>query len=193
MLQDMLTGDVGVADVEARAQMVARALAAAGFRPITRHKFVALRAGKVLWEEEQENLTTYAGLADMLSKYWKGAAYTAAFFVGLKGTGTIAGGDTSASHAGWTEVSAYTATTRPALTLGAVTSGATGSVDNSASPASFAINAANTVVAGAFVATSNAKGSTTDIIVGASDFAASRTLQSGDTLNCTTTLTAVTG
>lgn len=193
MLQDLLTGDVGVADVETRARMVARALAGAGFRPITRHKIVCLREGKVLWEEEQENLTTYAGLAHMLTNYWKGNAYTAAFFVGLKGAGTIAGGDTSASHAGWTEVTAYSAGTRPALTLGDVTTGATSSVDNSAAPASFTCNAANTVVAGAFVATSSAKGSTSDTIIGASDFSASRTLQSADVLNVTTTLTAVTG
>lgn len=193
MLQDLLTGDVGVADVETRARMVARELAAHGFRPITRHKIVALRAGKVIWEEEGENLTTNAGLAHMLTNYWKGSAYTAAFYVGLKGAGTIAGGDTSASHAGWTEVTAYAAATRPALTLGTVTTGATSSVDNSASVAAFSINAANTVVAGAFVATSSAKSSTSDTVIGASDFAASRTLQSGDTLNCTISLTAVTG
>ncbi|MCJ2073418.1 hypothetical protein MKK75_32325 [Methylobacterium sp. J-030] len=193
MLQDLLTGDVGVADVESRAQLVARALAGAGFRPITRHKIVCVRDGRVMWEEEGENLTTYAGLAHMLTNYWKGNAYTAGFFVGLKGSGTIAGGDTSASHAGWSEVQAYAAGTRPALTLGAVTTGATSSVDNSAAPASFSINAANTAVSGAFVATSSAKGSTTDTIIGASDFAASRTLQSGDTLNTTITLTAVTG
>ena len=114
MLNNLLTGDLGVADVETRANMVAGALAGAGCRPITRHKIVCLREGEVLWEEEGENLTTYAGLAHMLTNYWKGSAYTAAFFVGLKGSGTIAGGDTSASHAGWTEVTAYAAGTRPA-------------------------------------------------------------------------------
>ena len=193
MLKDLLTGDLGIADIETRAAMVARELARAGFRPITRHRYTCLRAGKVVWEEEAENLTTNAGLALMLSTFWKGNAYTAAFYVGLKGSGTIANSDTSASHAGWSEVTAYAAANRPALTLGAVSGTTTASVDNSASVASFAINANGTGVSGAFVATSNSKGSTTDTIIGAADFAAARTLQSGDTLNVTTTMTAVTG
>ena len=58
MLQDLLTGDLGVADVETRADMVAHALSRAGFRPITRHKIACLRNGKVIWVEEGENLTT---------------------------------------------------------------------------------------------------------------------------------------
>lgn len=193
MLKELLTGDVGVADLDARARLVARELAGAGFRPITRHKFVALREGKVVWTEETENLTTYAGLAYMLTNFWKGNGYTAAFYVGLVGSGTIAGSDTSASHSGWSEVTAYTAANRPALTLGSVTSGATSSVDNSASAAPFAINANSTAISGAFVATSNSKGSTTDVIIGASAFAASRTLQSGDSLNVTVSLSATTG
>ena len=192
-LQSLLSGDVGVADVEARARLVARELAAAGFRPIVRHKYVCLRDGKVLWEDEAENLTTNAGLALMLSTFWKGSAYTAAFYVGLKGSGTIANADTSASHAGWSEVTAYAAANRPSLTLGAVSGTTTASLDNSASPASFAINAANTAVSGAFVATSNAKGSTTDTIIGAADFAAARTMQANDQLNVTCSLSAVTG
>ncbi|MBE7202565.1 MAG: hypothetical protein INR70_32845 [Parafilimonas terrae] len=191
-LQDLLTGDVGVADVQARARMVARALAGAGLRPVTRHKIACLRDGKVIWEEEGENLTTYAGLAHMLTNYWKGNAWTAGFSVGLKSTGTIAGSDTSASHAGWSEVTAYAAANRPALVLGSVTAGATSSVDNSASPANFVMNAAVTV-AGAFVATSNTKGSTSDVVIGASDFAASRPLQPNDQLNVTVSLSAVTG
>ncbi|MBE7248110.1 MAG: hypothetical protein INR63_24460 [Actinomycetospora chiangmaiensis] len=192
-LQDLLTGDAGVADVESRAQMVARALAAHGFRPIVRHRYVCFRDGKVLWEDEAENLTTNAGLALMLSTFWKGSGYTAAFYVGLKGSGTIANADTSASHAGWSEVTAYAAANRPSLVLGSVSGTTTASVDNSASQANFAINANSTQVSGAFVATSNAKGSTTDTIVGAADFSAPRTMQSGDALNVTITASAITG
>lgn len=193
MIRDLLTGDVNAADIETRAAAVMHALTAAGFRPITRHHYVCRREGRIIWEEEAENLTTNAGLALMLSTFWKGSAYTASFFVGLKSSGTIANTDTSASHAGWTEVTAYADGTRPALTLGSVSGTTTASVDNSASPASFSINAANTSVSGAFVATSSAKGSTSDTIIGAADFAAARTMQSGDSLSVTTTLTAVTG
>src|SRR3712207_4389610 len=61
--------------------------------------------GNLKCAETTENLVTDEGLNDLLSKYFKGAAYTAAFFVGLKLAGTIAAADTAASHAGWTESS----------------------------------------------------------------------------------------
>lgn len=193
MLQELLAGDVGVADVETRAALAAQALAASGFRPKTVHNFECRGPdGELKWAEEVENLTTYAGLADMLSKYWLGANYTAAFYVGLKGTGTIAGTDTMASHAGWSEVTGYSQAARPTLTLGAVTSGATASVDNSANKATFSITASITA-AGAFVATNSTVGGTTGTLVGASDFSQPRTMGAGDSLTVTVTLTAVTG
>lgn len=141
--------------------------------------------GNIKWIEEIENLTTTVGLNDMLTQYWKGSAYTAAFYIGLKGTGTIAAADTAASHAGWTESTAYSNANRPALTLGTV---AAGSVDNSASLAVFNINATATI-AGAFIITNNTKGGTTGTLVGASDFASSRSVLSGDTLSVQFTLT----
>lgn len=139
--------------------------------------------GEVKWAEEVHNLVTNEGLNDVLSKYFKGSGYTAAFYVGLKATGTPAAGDTLASHAGWTEVSGYTGN-RQALSLGSVSGQ---SVDNSASKAAFAINATATVT-GAFVA-SVASG-TSGILYGAADFGTSRSVISGDTLNVTVTLTS---
>jgi hypothetical protein len=47
------------------------------------------------------------GKNDLLDKYFKGSAYTATWFLCLKGTGTAAVGDTLASHAGWAEVTPY--------------------------------------------------------------------------------------
>jgi len=173
---------------------VARALSGGAVMPRTFHTLQCIGPdGAVKWEETIENLTVNTGLADMLSRYWKGNAYTAAFYVGLKGSGTIAAGDTMASHAGWSEVQAYTQAGRPALAFGAVTGTTTASVDNAASPAAFGINAANTVVAGAFITTDATKGGTAGTLIGASDFAASRTMQAGDTLNVTTAMTNQSG
>lgn len=157
-----------------------------GFGLSTHYNVECLDAdGNVKWTDEFDNLVVNVGLDDVLDKYFKGAAYTASHFVGLKLAGTVAAADTMASHAGWLESSAYSNATRPALTLGTV---ASQSVDNSASKASFSINATATI-AGIFATTNNTKGGTTGILYGAGDFAAPRGVADGDTLNVTVTLT----
>lgn len=142
--------------------------------------------GNLKWREECHNLVVDAGLNDLLDKYFKGSAYTAAFYVGLKGEGTIAAADTLASHAGWTEFTDYSGN-RKALQLGSVSSK---SVSNSANKASFSISNSGTV-AGGFVAT--AESGTTGVLYGAADFGSARSVESGDTLNVTVTLTAADG
>lgn len=137
--------------------------------------------GKVKWRERIENLVTTVGKTDLIDKYFKGSAYTAGFFMGLKGTGTAAVGDTLASHAGWAEVTPY-AGNRPAITFGTTSAGS-----NTATAVSYTINATATV-AGAFVATVNT--GTAGTLYSAGDFAASRSVVSGDTLNSTLTVSA---
>lgn len=149
--------------------------------------------GKLKWEENFENLVTTVGKNDLLDKYFKGSAYTAAWFVSLidadTGWSAVAAGDTMASHAGWQEAATtnptYSNATRPALTLGTP---ASGSVDNTASVAAFTINATNSIK-GAFVTSVNTKDGTTGILYSAGAFAADRAVISGDTLNVTITLT----
>lgn len=146
------------------------------------------RHGNLLWEETVHNLTVDVGLNDILDKYWKGSGYTAAHFVGLTGhSPTVAPADTMASHAGWTEVTAYAEANRPALTLGAVSNK---SVDNSASKATFSINADNTQVGGAFVVTNSTKGGTAGTLIGCAPLSTNRTMGSGDTLSVTVTASA---
>lgn len=184
--------DIASPGLAAGGGLAAFAAAASAVLPRTVHTFECFDAVGVLrWREEVANLTTNAGLADMLSKYWKGAAYSAAFYVGLKGTGTIAAGDTMASHAGWSEVAPYGGA-RPALTLGSVTGTTTASADNSASKASYAITGSATI-AGAFVTTDATASGTAGTLIGASDFAASRAVLSGDTLNVTITVSNTSG
>ncbi len=145
--------------------------------------------GNVKWVEEFDNLVVTAGLNDNLDKYFKGSAYTAAFFVGITaGTPTFAAGDTMASHAGWTEVTAYAEANRQTLTLGSVSGG---SVNNSASKARITVNANGTVIGGAFVATNSTKGGTSGTLYGGGAFSAgNKTIDNGDTLDVTITLSA---
>lgn len=147
--------------------------------------------GRLKWEHFADNIVTNVGLDDLLDKYLKGSAYTAAFYVGLTdGTPTVAAGDTMASHAGWAEVVAYSEATREVLTLGTVSSQ---SVDNSASKASFSINANGTTIGGAFLTTDNTKSGTTGTLYSVVAFTAGdKSLDSGDTLNVTVTCTAAT-
>lgn len=139
--------------------------------------------GNLKWVEEVRNLVTNEGLNDLLNKYLKGSTYTAAWYVGLKGTGTIAAGDTLASHAGWSEITDYSGN-RQALTLGTVSSQ---SVDNSASKAVFTFTGSASVYGG-FVA--SASTGTSGTLYGAADFGTSRSVVASDVLNVTVTLTA---
>lgn len=137
--------------------------------------------GEVKWTETFRNLVTTVGKTDLIDKYFKGSAYTAAWFLGLKGTGTAAVGDTLASHAGWAEVNPYTGN-RPAISFGTTSGGS-----NTATAVSYSITGTATV-AGAFI--SSAASGTAGTLYSAGDFAASRSVISGDTLNVTMTVSA---
>lgn len=130
------------------------------------------------WREKVRNLVMTAGKTDIVDKYFKGSSYTAAWFMGLKGAGTIAAGDTLASHAGWSEVTPYSGN-RPGITWGSTSSGS-----NTASAVSYSITGTSTV-AGAFICT--VATGTSGVLYSCSDFAASRNVASGDTLNVTPT------
>lgn len=156
----------------------------------TRYEVICLGPdGREKWRDLFHNLVVNEGLDDSLDKHLEGSAYTAAWYVGLTaGTPTPAAGDTMASHAGWTEVTAYTEGTRPAAVWGVVSGQ---SVDNSASTADFSINANGTVIGGAFLVTSAVKGGAAGILYGIGAFSAgNKTLDSGDTLQVTVTATA---
>lgn len=181
-------------NIDAAATFGANVLRAAGLRMGVLMKSTYLFEaydpdGNFKWRHLTTNIVVNTGLDDILQEYFKGSTYTAAHFVGLTdGTPTVAAGDTMSSHVGWTEVTAYSEATREALVLGSV---ASQSVDNAASKASFSINADTTTVGGAFVTTNSTKGGSTGILYGAAAFtAADKSLDNGDTLNVTVTLTA---
>lgn len=142
--------------------------------------------GAVKWEVSKPNLVVNQGLQDMNSKYFKGATYTAAWYVGLYGAASSnnpTANDTAALHPGFTEITPYSNATRPAATFGTATTADPSVISNSASPASFSINATATV-GGAFLISDNTKGGTAGVLFSASDFAApgDRSVANGDTL-----------
>lgn len=149
------------------------------------------KEGNLKWTEEKHNLVVNVGLQDMNTKYFSGSSYTAAWYIGLYGAGasnTPAASDTMSSHAGWTEVTAYSQSTRPACTFGTATTADPSVITNSASPATFSING-TTTVGGAFLTSNNTKGGTTGILFSASDFQSpgDRSVVNGDTLTVTYT------
>lgn len=147
--------------------------------------------GNLKWTEEVPNLVTTEGKNDLLTQYFKGAAYTAAWFIGLVnnvGFTAYAAADTAAQIGGtngWAEAVPYSNANRPTWTGGSASGG---SIDDTGSPASFTINASATI-RGAFLTSSNVKSGTAGKLYGEADFAASRSVINGDTLNVTVTLT----
>ena len=146
--------------------------------------------GLLKWSAESQNLVVNVGLQYMAGTALTSTAQITTWYIGLYGAGasnTPAAGDTMASHAGWTEVTPY-AGNRPTATFAAATNANPSVVTNSASPASFAINATQ-VVGGAFLVSNNTAGGSTGTLFSAADFQSpgDRSVVSGDTLNVTYT------
>lgn len=147
--------------------------------------------GNLKWEQKSHNLVVNVGLAYVNTTFFKGSGYTAAWYVGVYGPASSnnpSSTDTMASHAGWTEVTAYSNATRPAATFGAATTADPSVIANSAAPAQFLINASANV-GGAFLTTGDTPGGTSGTLFSASDFAApgDRVVQNGDVLSVTYT------
>jgi hypothetical protein len=149
--------------------------------------------GQLKWTEEFPNLVVNTGLQFINTQFFKGVTYTASWFMGLvTGPGasnTYAAGNTMASHAGWTENTAYTQTARPTMAFGTATT-ADPSVLTTSAPVVFTMNA-SAIIAGAFVTTDNVKGGTAGTLFSVGNFTVGdRPIVSGDTLNVTYTFSA---
>jgi hypothetical protein len=145
--------------------------------------------GSLRWRDSFENLVVTAGLNDAIDKHFKGSSYTAEWYVGLTAASpTPNAADTMSSHAGWTEFTNYDEAARQTLTLGAVSGG---SVNNSASRATYTISANGSSIGGAFLATVNTKGGTTGTLYGVGAFSTgNKAADDNDTLYVTITITA---
>jgi len=138
--------------------------------------------GNEKWSETKKNLIVTEGLNHILDVAFHGDTQATTWYVGLKGTGTPAAGDTLASHSSWSEITDYSGS-RKEWTEGAASSG---SMTNSSS-VDFSITGTATV-AGAFL--SSVASGTSGTLYGVVDFASSRSVLSGDTLQVTVTVTA---
>jgi hypothetical protein len=145
--------------------------------------------GNLKWVDEFDNLVTTAGLNVSLTQTFLSASAAPDWHVGVTtGSPVFAASDTMAGHAGWTESALYDESLLQTLTLGSVSNG---SVSNTASKAVFTISANATPIGGAFVTTASAKGATTGTLYGGGAFVAgTKTLDDGDSLSVTCTLTA---
>lgn len=142
--------------------------------------------GILKWTAESQNLVVNVGLQYMAGTALTSTTQITTWYIGLYGAGasnTPAAGDTMALHAGWTEVTPY-AGNRPTATFAAATNANPSVVTNTASPASFSINATQTV-GGAFLVSNNTAGGSTGTLFSAADFQSpgDRNVVSGDTLN----------
>jgi hypothetical protein len=147
--------------------------------------------GELKWFVEDHNLVVNEGLQYMNAAALTGGSVSTTWYLGLYGAGasnTPAAGDTMASHSGWTEVTPYSNATRPTCTFATPTTADPSVATNSASPATFNINATQTV-GGAFLVSNSTKGGSTGTLFSASDFSSpgDRSVVSGDTLNVTYT------
>ena len=143
--------------------------------------------GKLRWVEKIENLITNEGLDHLLDITLSGGTQITTWYVGLTDDSpTIAAADTMASHAGWAEATGYSESVRQTWSDGGVSSQ---SVDNSASKATFSINATDSI-GGAFLVSNSTKSGTTGILYAVGAFSGgNRSVESGDSLLITATFT----
>lgn len=149
--------------------------------------------GNLKWTEEFPNLVVNTGLQLINTQVFKGSNYTASWYMGLVlgpgASNTYLGADNMATHAGWTETTAYTQLTRPAMSFGSA-SLADPSVISTSAAVGFTMSGTVTV-AGAFITTDNTKGGTTGTLFSVGNFTVGdRPVVSGDTLNVSYTFSA---
>lgn len=143
--------------------------------------------GNHKWTDIFHNLVVNEGLQDMNTKYFKGSAYTAAWYLGIiDGAGasnTFSAADTLASHAGWTENTAYSGN-RVAVTFGTATTADPSVITNSGTPSVFTMTSNSQTISGAFLTT--AVSGTSGVLFSANNFSGGdKAVDSGDTLSVT--------
>ena len=105
------------------------------------------REGGWKWSADAPNLVTNEGLQHILDTVFSGGTAIDPWYVGLMGdTTTVAAADTQESHAGWTELTAYTGSRKAWVEVRS-----SQSMTNAASKASFTLNADSQTIGGAFL------------------------------------------
>lgn len=150
--------------------------------------YEVLRRGEIIHLGESHNLWVNQGLNHVLDVVLHGVTPVSPWYVGIfEGNYTPLATDTAANiSTNATECTAYDEPTRQEY-VEAAASGQ--SITNSASKATFTMNATKTVY-GAFLASASTKGATTGVLLAADKAAAGKSLTSGDQLLVTYVLTA---
>lgn len=140
------------------------------------------RCGHVMARSVSRNLVTTAGLNYTLSTTLPNGSW----YVGQKGSGTVAAADTMASHAGWSELTTYTQATRVALTLSTPSGG---SANNSSGPAIFTAPTGGLTFHGWLLVNNSSKGGALGALYSAADHSAPQAIAAGSALRQTLTAT----
>jgi len=150
------------------------------------------KSGNLKWESRFDNTVTTQGKNHLLDTYLAGSTYTAKVFLGLissAGYSGVAAGDTANSHAGWTEFTSYSQSTRRPPSFSAASSGSKATSTATA----FSIDGSGTVK-GAFLMANTGTGSAatksgfSGSLYSAGLFTVGdKSVTSGDTINVTYT------
>ena len=148
----------------------------AGFR----YGIETVRNGEVIDFEELHNMMPDEGLKHLILVALKGGTQYSSWYVGIYESPYLpAGGDLGSTfHTVSGEITEYEGTTRRPLVLGTPIAGA---VDNLASRAEFTMTA-NKTARGAFLASSAARGASSDVLLSAARFTSPKVLVPGDVL-----------
>ena len=139
------------------------------------------RSGALLWSSFFPNGLTTAGGNYLLDVGFRDQTKLASWHIGLiSGTGftALALADTMASHAGWTESTAYDEAVRQTWTPGA----AAGMAIKNPVRASFTISTNVSLIRGAFLASDSTKGGTSGTLWSTGILAANKSLNDGQIL-----------
>lgn len=141
-----------------------------------------------LGEQVDKNMVVNEGLDEILEVHYRNQTQITAWYVGIYENNPSIVATLTASDIGSTitECTAYTESTREVYTIDGAPSSQT--ITNSASKATFNMNATKTVY-GAFLVSVSTKGAATGVLNSISAFSASRDLVNTDQLLITYTLT----
>lgn len=148
--------------------------------------------GEIFRRDVAYNTITTVGKNKIFDTFFAGSAYTAAVYMGLKGTGSAAAGDTQASHAGWLEVGGTNAPAYTGNRQSPSWSAASGGAKSMSAGLTFAFTSSGTVY-GCFlnVGGSATKDDTTATLVSIADFSGgSQGVGNGDSITVTWSISA---
>ena len=159
--------------------------------------------GNIKWEDQFPNLVVAVGKQLMLDTLLSGSDYTTVGpFLGLisGASPTFAAADTMASHAGWTEFTAYTvggSAVRGTASFSSATSAGTTPANVTTKPATaltYTVTGAGGTISGCFLVTGTGAVSTisntSGTLYSAGAFATAKVTTAGDTVSVTYSTTA---